>query len=247
MAVNCGPVGSFIIRICPPLKGKKFYLQIRNHRVGSNTFQCHKEVVDNKWQGECVICDQCNKFYKEHFDNDGLGFLAAPHDKPRFFSGSVEDFKRELNSIKPSERYYFNSIVRGEEERGVLNWSCGKTIYAKILENIVENESNPNVVALGDITDPKKGFDLHVRRTIKNTDNGPWPDYSSSQFLPSTPMGKPKQVKLWLAQLRDLTALRILSSKEDMIDAMEDVFGHLGPVNSKQKYRSISDPFVPSW
>jgi len=239
--------GGFTIRICPPLKGKKFCLRTRNHRVGSKTFQCHKEVVDNKWQGECVICDQYNKLWKEHL-GDGFEMLSStPVSKPRFFPGSLEDFKRELTTIKPSERYYFNIIVREEEERGVVKWSCGKTIYAKILEGIVGNKSNPNVPPLGDITDPKKGYDLYVLRTIKNHDSGSWPDYSGSQFLPSTPLGKPKQIKLWLSQLHDLTALRILPSKESMLSALEDVFGYLGPVSPKQKYRSLTDPFEPAW
>ena len=150
--------------------------------------------------------------------------------------------------IKPNERYYFNIIVRDEEERGVVKWSCGKTIYTKILEGIVGNESNPNVPRLGDITDPKKGYDLHIRKIVKNGGGSHgWPDYSASQFLPSTPLGKPKQIKLWLSQLHDLSALRILSSKESMESALEDVFGYLGAVNPKQKYRSLTDPFEPAW
>lgn len=248
----------FKIRILPPIKiegkkfpwqsGQKFSLRIRNHQVGSKTFQCHKEVVDDKWQGECVICDQYNKFWKDHFDSNGLLFSASS-DKPYFFSGSAEDFKCELRKIKPVERYYFNIIARGEEERGVLKWTCGRVIYAKILEGILGNKSNPNVVRLGDITDPQTGHDLYVKRTMKgNISSGmSWPDYSTSQFMPSTPLGSPEQIELWMSQLHDLTALRLLSPKEDMLVALEDVFGYLGPVNPKQKFRSITDPFEPSW
>jgi hypothetical protein len=60
-------------------------------------------------------------------------------------------------------------------------------------------------------------------------------------------LGKPKQIKLWLSQLHDLSALRILSSKESMESALEDVFGYLGAVKPKQKYRSLTDPFEPAW
>lgn len=246
--------GGFQIRICPPMrqfgqptaKPAKFCLRTCNHQVGKQTFQCHKEVVDGKWQGECAICNQYNKFWKDHFDADGLLFSASS-SKPKYFVGDEEDFRRELKAIKPVERYYFNIIVRGEEERGVLKWSCGKTIYAKILEGIVGNESNPNVIALGDITNPKTGHDFYVRRVMKGSASVQFPDYSTSQFLPSTPMGTPEQMQLWSTQLHDLHALRKLSSVESMMSALEEVFGYLGPENSKSKYRSLADPFEPAW
>lgn len=238
----------FTIRICPAVgQNGKFCLRIRNHRVGKQTFQCHKEVVDNKWQGECTICDQYNKFWKEHHRDNDSGLGPNPVSKPKFFPGSLENFKHELIAIKPFERYYFNIIVRGNEERGVLKWACGRSIYTKIIEGIFGNESNPNVPRLGNISDSKKGHDLYIKR-IMNSDRGAsWPDYSGSQFLPSTPLGTPKQIKLWLSQLHDLSALRILSSEDSMSSALEDAFGYLGPFDSKTKYRSLNDPFEPSW
>lgn len=240
----------FTIRILPPSHqgvGTKVCLRIRNHRVGNQTFQCHKECVDGKWKGNCPICNQFEKFWLHNFS---FQVLEMSQDQlPPFFKGSVDDFKHEVNSIKPIERYYFNIIVRGEEERGVLKWSCGRKIYSEIFEGIKGHPSNPNVVALGDITHVEKGHDLHIKKIAgRVSGNGiHLADFSAIQFLPFTPLGTSEQIKLWLSQLHNLNALRILAPENVMLDALEDVFGFLGPTRPKKKYRSLFDPFEPAW
>lgn len=240
--------GAFTLRLCPARKGKKFCLRTRVHKVGDQSFQCHKELIDNKWQGECAVCDYYAGRYAAGKD-DGMNTLLGGirPAKPHFYQGSEEDFTRDLNSIKPLERYYFNIIARGEEERGPLKWSCGKTIYAAILEGIVGNPNNVNVPILGDVTHPKKGHDLLVRQTMKGQGGMMFPDYEGTQFMPTSPLGTTRQINKWVKNLHDLDTLRMIRPKEEMLVALEGVFGYLGPAHSKQVWRSITDAFEPAW
>lgn len=152
-----------------------------------------------------------------------------------------------MNNIKPAERYYFNIIARAEEERGPLKWSCGKTIYAAILEGIVGNPNNVNAPKLGDVTHPKKGHDLLVQQNMRHEGGHQFPDYAGTQFMPTSPMGTTRQINKWIKNLHDLDTLRVLKPKEEMLLALEEVFGYLGPAHPKQVYRSITDPFEPAW
>lgn len=230
-------VGAFTLRLCPAKKGKKFCLRTRIHRVGDQSFQCPKELVNNRWEGDCTICD--------YFAKSLLCFCLT--QKPRFYSGTQDQFQKDLNGIKPIERYYFNVIARGQEERGPLKWSCGKAIYAAILEGIVGNPNDPQVPVLGDVTHPKKGHDLLVRQTIRHEGGMQLPDYAGTQYMPTSQLGTTRQINKWMKQLHDLDTLRVLRSKDEMLVALEQVFGYLGEAAPKQVWRSITDTFEPAW
>jgi hypothetical protein len=231
------------IRICPPLKGRKFCTRIRNHSVNNRIFQCHKKLEEGKWEGKCVCCDAYNKYGNDFWGDPWSG---DDPNLPPFYKGSIDSFRFDLTKIKPIERYYFNIVVRGEEEHGVSKWSCHKSVYIKIIEGIEGNESNPNMIKLGNITNPLTGNDFHIRRSRKYTDSGSWYDYSSSQFLPSSPLGTSEQIDKWLSCLYDLEKIRILSPEEEMIEALEATFG--SPNSSfRRQFRSISAPFKPAW
>ena len=247
-------LNGFVVRICPPRMGSKFFYTIRTHKVGNSSFQCCKEIINQKWSGNCILCSQWGKFYSEYFEKeecDPMAWFASAAQgttlgkttKPRFYPGTIDEFKQHMTDLKPIERYYFNVIIRGEEELGVRKWSCGKPIYNVILEGMLGNPKNVNVPVLGDITDPKKGYDLHVRNGLYRSDIV----NTSAQFLPTSPLGTRSQIKRWFDQLYDLTALRHLKSDEEMLSALENTFGYLGPVNPNQKYRFITDPWEPAW
>lgn len=265
---------SMTIRFCPPFTDRNFCTVIRYHRIGKRFFQCHKQqkfvttffgpsehgfmqkldhppyphntAMDEKsWEGDCVCCEQYIRFY-EPVKHRFLPLETL--SPPSFYKGSESDFNCDVKNLRPINAYYFNIIDRGMEDKGVSKFSCGTMLYKRIIEGIRGNESNPNVVKLCDITHMVKGHDFYVQKRIKPTNSGEtWIDYNSCQFLPSTPLGTTEQVMGWMNQLHDLEKLRILSSKEEMLSAMEEVFGYLGSIRRKQIYRSISDPFNPAW
>lgn len=226
------------IRLCPPKKGKKFCMRTRTHRVGNKLFHCPKEldVQAGKWLGKCVFCDAYNAAWQQAQNNSsipGLGGSPGP----------------AFQALKPVERYYFNIIVREEQERGVLKWSCGRTLYTVITEGIVGNPKNPLIKPLGDVTDPKTGHDLFVKCNQVAAGGNMFPDYSASQFLPSTPLGTAKQVKEWMKNLHDLESLRVLHTEIEMKDYLAEHLGISGEIARAKKrvFRDITEPFEPGW
>lgn len=62
---------------------------------------------------------------------------------------------RQASAFRPKLRTYIPIIVRGEESKGVLFFSFGKTVYQDLLSYIADPD-------YGDITDPKTGRDVVV-------------------------------------------------------------------------------------
>jgi len=92
---------------------------------------------------KCPVCDFATAFFRE-------GTPASQEQAKKLFV---------------TQRFYAPVIIRGQEERGPVLWSFPKTAYKSIIEYILDED-------YGDVTDPKKGFDLKVTYVNKNFGRG---------------------------------------------------------------------------
>ena len=104
---------------------------------------------------ECPICEFATSLY---YDGDDAS-------------------KEQAKKLFSTARYYAASVVRGQEERGPVLWSFPKTAYKAIIETILDED-------YGDVTDPKKGFDLKVTYVGKNFGRGDRVVFDSLQARP---------------------------------------------------------------
>jgi hypothetical protein len=92
--------------------------------------------------------------------------------------------------LYPKMRAYGAIIVRGEEDKGVRLWSFGKTVYQDLLEIMLDGD-------FGDITDPKKGFDIKV-----SCEQQPGKQYADTKVRsrpnPSVLSDDSQTTRLWL-------------------------------------------------
>lgn len=91
----------------------------------------------------CPICEFATSLYRE----------------------GTPDSQDQAKKLFVTQRYYAPAIIRGQEERGPVLWSFPKTAYRSIIETILDED-------YGDVTDPKKGFDLKVTYIGKNFGKG---------------------------------------------------------------------------
>lgn len=234
--------GDKILRLLPPRKGDKLFYSIRIHRVAPKglsfkNYHCHKELINNKWEGNCVICDKYAEFWR-NFSNGQV---------PYFYKGNLDEFRRDIGEIKPNERHYYNAIERDNDEKtGIL--SIGKFVHATIMKSIVGDEHTP---PLGDVTNIKTGRDFILRKRVVN---GSFPSYDGSCFAAETsPLGTKQQIKKWQSEMHDLTQRRNLSPQEEMRQSLIDMFGDFDTPEKKnikaikEILRNINEPFEPSY
>ena len=104
---------------------------------------------------ECPICEFATSLYRE----------------------GTPDSQDQAKKLFVTQRYYAPSIIRGQEERGPVLWSFPKTAYKAIIETILDED-------YGDVTDPKKGYDLKVTYVAKNFGKGDRVVFDSLQARP---------------------------------------------------------------
>jgi hypothetical protein len=228
--------GSVVMRILPPApKGafgrddNPFYLVTAIHRVNGKSLHDIRDYVGGKWVGRNPICEYMRHLWKESEQ-------SAPAEAEQ---------KRSLyRQIKPVERYYYNVIVREERsEDGTIKknvgpkiLSVGKTVHEIILRGIL-GDKEMNQPRLGDVTDPKTGYDFKLVKTIRKSGDQSFPNYEGSHFLEQSPAGDPDEWKTWMGSLHDLKSLRTLKTYEEL---EHELLVHLG---IKQE---SSDGFDPS-
>lgn len=227
--------GSVVMRLLPPApKGmfgrnnNPFYLTTALHRVNGKSLHDIREYVNGKWVGSNPIVDYIRHLWKESEQD-------APAEAER---------KRALyRQLKPIERYYYNVIVREERDEsgnvkknvGPKILSVGKTVHEIILRGIL-GDKEMNQPELGDVTDPKTGYDFKLVKTIRKSGDQQFPNYESSHFLEQSPAGDPDDWKRWMEGLHDLTALRVLKTPDEL---KHELAVHLG---LKQETTSGFDP-----
>jgi hypothetical protein len=93
------------------------------------------------------------------------------------FREGTPDSQDQAKKLFVTQRYYAPSVIRGQEERGPVLWSFPKSAYKAIIETILDED-------YGDVTDPKKGFDLKVTYVSKNFGKGDRVVFDSLQARP---------------------------------------------------------------
>lgn len=171
------------IRILPPWNNLQTipFKKTGYHEILGERYNCPKEIKNEP----CPICNKSRSLYKSKREEDVA--LA-----------------RELRAI---QRFFFNIIVRGQEEKGVQKFGCGKKITEKIM-SIMLNELQR------DITDPQDGNDIMIVKTMQ----GDYPDYSSSYAIhQSSPLNNMK----WLQQLHDLDSAFVTKSYDELCAVLD--------------------------
>lgn len=203
--VKPGQTGSVAVRVLPPIKGGKLFQYNRVHTMNGRKVHCPRPLVNDKWDRnvDCPICDYYSSLWKQidKLEKAGRGAEA-------------EKLKDEARSIKPVERYYYNAIVRsmvvdGKELKNVgpRILSVGKILHKLIIKAIVGEDGDPDS-KLGNITDPKNGWDFIIRKEVTAGSEG-FPKYERSGFARNpSPAGTVEELKLWQENLHDLTKLR---------------------------------------
>lgn len=212
--------GYLLLRILPRQKGKKLYCATRTHRLinpsevnparKAKSHHCPKVLTMTDrgpaWRGECIIC----KYYSDLWQ------------KSEALTGKAqEDLQNQARAIKPVERFYYNVIVRQEQQKdgtflknvGPKIYSCGKTVHAKILRAITGDEK-AGEKPLGDISHPITGRDFRLVKKMTRSGKNEFASYDNSKFEDISVLGEPDQVEQWLANLHDLQALRLVKDED---------------------------------
>jgi hypothetical protein len=237
--------GSVTVRLLPPAKAgmfgrddNPFYQWTRIHRVNGKSLHDPRVMIDGRWVGENPIGEYLRWLWKESEEKD-----ADEQMKMRAWS----------RAIKPIERYYYNVIVREEaDENGVTQknvgpkiLSIGKTLHQIILKGICGDEELGEE-GYGDVTDLKAGRDFKIMKTIRRSGDETYPNYDQSRFLDASPCGSPDEVEVWLAELHDLAALRVLKTPEELdhelkvhLGVKQDTDTNFDPTEYQKKPDSI--------
>lgn len=222
--------GLILGRILPSRTGKvrDLFCSTRLHTINGKHLHCPREIVGDRWQGKCPICEKYTKLWKES------------DTKPKNSDEQI-CLQTDARKLKPNERYYYNFVVKQQtgtfknnqpNKTGVpLILSVGKQVHAKILRAILgcEEEMEP---ALGKVYDPEIGHDFKILKKSKHgTDGKQYPQYDDSKFIePSSLLGTPEQVKELLENLHDLQALRVLLSYDEL---KQELWTHEHPDESE--------------
>jgi hypothetical protein len=210
--------GYVTVRLLPKAKGKNLFCSTRTHKLDDRNVHCTKTLTNGRWidadpKRPCVICKYYNDLWKDIEKLEKAGRKKE-----------AEEIKIQARAIKPVDRYYYNVIARSQLNRktnapevdvGPLIYSCGKTMHQKIIRGIVGDPSMKKK-GYGDVTNPKTGRDLCIRKRLKGEGKDAYPEYDESDFEDQTPLGNPDQIDKWINSLHDLDSLRVLKTVEEM-------------------------------
>jgi hypothetical protein len=209
--------GYVTVRLLPPVKGKRFYCATRTHRLGKKNLHCPRELVsiqgkkrwvDNNPKDPCPICKFYNGLWRESEDAE---------------ADEAKVLQDDARKIKPIERYYYNCIVRhqvnkkGEVEKNVgpKILSIGKTLHERIVRAITGDAKNDEK-GLGDVSDLKIGRDFKIVKKLRGQGKEQYPYYEESKFQDPSPLADKDQIDIWLGQMHDLNALRVLKDSGEL-------------------------------
>jgi hypothetical protein len=133
-------LGEQVIRVVP----SKFAPEDTHQVVRYHKFDVFKRTVYSlkNWREDDPVEKLVQKLYDEN---------RNPNTKP---ADKLENEKL-LSKIKPGQKYVFQVLVRGEEEKGVRLWEANATVR-DIIDKLTQDAD------YGDITDVVNGTDLTV-------------------------------------------------------------------------------------
>jgi hypothetical protein len=174
---------------------------------------------DNYWKGECPICWQYSKLWKESEKCD---------------AAEAEALQNEARAIKPVERYYYNVMVREqtnpstnkiEYNVGPKILSVGRKLHKFIISKMV-GDKELKIPGLGNVAHVTEGYDFKLVKQMTKSGNNTYPNYDKSFFdKEQSPLGNPDEVEQWLANLHDLSTLRIIRPMEELERELEIYLG----------------------
>lgn len=237
--------GFVVVRLLPPAKGKKFYCATRTHRLikgeedrkkGGRNFHCPRELVTGKggkkyWvdtdpKDPCPICLYTRGLWAELEAAEGGNV-----DTKNLKTLEGKRLHGEYSRIKAIERYYYNGVVRFFDKKGNLEksegpkiLSIGKTLHERIVRAVV-GDPKAGEKGLGDISDLVAGRDFKIVKKFRP--NSTYPYYDDSKFIDASPLGDKEQIEMWLGNLHDLAALRVLKPTSDLDIALQKYTGVL--------------------
>lgn len=218
--------GIVTVRFLPPAEGKDFFVVTRIHKLKIDgekypknihctrvirKVQGKKRWVDRDPKDPCPLCRYNDSLWDKIRAAEARGDLKM-----------VEQIKKEASDVRANERYYYQVIVREEQNRktgktefnvGPKVFSCGKMVHEMIYLAICGDESTGRQ-PLGDITDPRTGRDFRLVKKLKP--GGEFPEYSKSFFLEPSPLGTEREMNEWFNGLHDLTRERRLVTHSEM-------------------------------
>ncbi len=229
--------GAVTIRLLAPAKSgtfgrakNPFYQVTRIHRINNKSLHCPRVLnpQTDRWVGDCPLCGYYSHLWKES-------------EKAGLSKDQMKELQSKARSFKPTERYYYNAIVRSvmnketgvpEKNVGPKILSIGKQLHTIILTGILGDEKLEEK-PLGDVTDPKTGRDFKIFKELVQSGNDTFPTYVKSKYLTEpSPLGTPDEVKKWMDGLHDLASLRIVKSNEELKDALKVYLGLIPDTNS---------------
>jgi hypothetical protein len=208
--------GFLNIRLLPKIKGKDLFCSTRIHYINGKSLHCTRTIVDGKWvvdssRGECPCCKKYNALWQE------AKITGDPNERSKI--------ENKARSLKPVERYFWNAIVRSENnpKTGAVDknvgpkiLAIGKTVQTLILESIRGSEMIGKA-ALGDVTDPFKGRDFKlIKKVVRGSGGAEYPNYDHSIFLDPCPAGTTEELKKWLHSIHDLSECRKIPAREEL-------------------------------
>ncbi len=152
-----------------------------------------------------------------YYIGDNAGILAPNQfGKPdpindlirKLYSSGKPDDRQLAKKLQPKMRCYAPVVVRGEEDKGVQVWAFGKLVYQRMLGFFLDEE-------VGDILDPKEGFDLKVSITKQ-----PGKQFNDTTVDPARRPSKlhddAKQMETWLNAIPNLDDMYRLKSTQEI-------------------------------
>lgn len=188
--VNIADNATTKVRILPSnLPGRQFFVKSGFHKVGEEYVTCPKLSKGLR----CPICEKVAQLYKS---KDAADLELA-------------------RMLKAKKKFYFNAIVRGEEDKGVRILTTGIKLYEKILSSIV----NPEI---GDITDPINGYDFNITKKMK----GEYWNYDDSEAARKQSKLSEDQnmITEWINKQQDLESQVSLLTYDELKKKLVDYF-----------------------
>lgn len=154
---------------------------------------------------------------------DKAGFLT-PHQfgKPdpvqelinKLRSEESKDSYELAKKLYPKMRFFGAVVVRGEEDKGVRLWSFGKTVYQELLNIMLDAD-------YGDITDPKKGYDIKV-----SCEKSPGKQFADTSVRPrpnSSPLSEDSALaRKWQESIPNVDEMYTLKSYDEIKMALDE-------------------------
>ena len=129
-------------------------------------------------------------------------------------SDDAKDSYELAKKLYPKMRAFAAVVVRGEEDKGVRLWSFGKMIYQDLLNIMLDSD-------YGDITDPKKGYDIKV-----SCEKQPGKQFADTSVRPRpnpSPLNDDSSVaKNWLDNIPSVDDMYTQKPYEELLKILND-------------------------